>query len=74
MAAVHAEDVHAPFLFTGDLNGHHHEWLGSTTTNSLSVATFDVATVSGCDQLVVGPTHECGGTFDLLVIDVPNLV
>ena len=25
VAAVQAEDVHAPFLFVGDLNGHHQE-------------------------------------------------
>ena len=29
MAAVQAEDVRASFLFVGDLNGHHQEWLGS---------------------------------------------
>ena len=28
MAAVQAEDVLASFLFVGDLNGHHQEWLG----------------------------------------------
>ena len=33
MAAVHADDVRASFLFVGDLNGHHQEWLGSTTKN-----------------------------------------
>ena len=30
--------------------------------------------VSGCDQLVVGPTHTRGGTLDLLMTDVPDLV
>ena len=55
MAAVHAEDVSASFLFLDDLNGHHQEWLGSTTMNRHGVAAFDFATVSGCDQLVVGP-------------------
>ena len=34
---------------------------------------FDFATVSGCDQLVVGPTHARGGTLDLMT-DVPDLV
>ena len=58
----------------GDLNGHHQEWLWSTTTNRHGVAAFDFATVSGCDQLVVGPTHACGGTLDLLMTDVPDLV
>ena len=74
MTAVQAEDVRASFLFVGDLNGHHQEWLGSTTTNRHGVAAFDFATVSGCDQLVVGPTHARGGTLDLLMTDVPDLV
>ena len=74
MAAVQAEDVRPSFLFVGDFNGHHQEWLVSTTTNSHGVAAFDFATVSGCDQLVIGPTHARGGTLDLLMTDVPNLV
>ena len=75
MAAVQAEDVRASFLFVGDLNGHHQEWLSSTTTNYHGVAAFDFATVSGCDQLVVGPTHACGSlVVDLLMTDVPDLV
>ena len=74
MAVVQAEDVRASFLFVGDLNGHHQEWLGSTTKNRHGVAAFDFATVSGCDQLVVGPTHARGVTLDLLMSDVPDLV
>ena len=35
---------------------------------------FDFATVSGCDQLAVGPTHARCGTLDLLMTDVPDLV
>ena len=73
MAAVQAEDVRASFLFVGDLNGHHQEWLGSTTTNHHGAA-FDFTTVFGCDQLVVSPTHAHGGTLDLLMTDVPDLV
>ena len=53
MAAMQTEDIHASFLFVGDLNGHHQEWLGSTTTNRHGVEAFDFATVSGCDKLVV---------------------
>ena len=49
MAAVQAEEVRASFLFVGDLNGHHQEWLDSTTTNRHGVAAFDFSTVSGCD-------------------------
>ena len=45
MAAVQAEDVPASFLFVGDLNGYHQEWLGSTTTNRYGVAAFDFASL-----------------------------
>ena len=43
-------------------------------TNSHGVAAFDFVTVSGCDQLVVGPTHARGGILDLLMTDVPDLI
>ena len=33
IAAVQAEGVRASFLFVGDMNGHHQEWLGYTNTN-----------------------------------------
>ena len=74
MAAVQAEDVRASLLFVGDLNGHHQEWLSYTTTNHHGVAAFDFTTLHGCDQLVVSPTHARGGTLDLLMTDVPDLV
>ena len=48
--------------------------MGSTTTNRHGVAAFDFATVTGCDQLVVGPTHARGRTLGLLMTDVPDLV
>ena len=48
--------------------------MGSTTRNRHGAAAFDFATVSGCDQLVVIPTHAHGGTLDLLMTDVPDLV
>ena len=74
MATVQADDIHVSLLFVGDLNGHHQEWLGSSTTNRHEVPAFDIATVSGWDQLVVGRTHARGGTLDLLMTDVPDLV
>ena len=48
--------------------------MGSTTTNRHGVVAFDFATISGCDQLVVGSTHARGVTLDLLMTDVPDLV
>ena len=74
MAAVQAEDVRASFLFVSDFNSHHRDLLGSMTRNRHGVSSFDLATVSGCDQLVVGPTHARFGTLDVLMTDVPNLV
>ena len=74
MPALQAENVLTSFLFVGDLNGHHQEWLGSTTTNRHSFVAFDFASVSGCDQLVVGPSHTRGGTLDLMMNDVPDLI
>ena len=65
MAAVQAKGMRASFPFVGDLNGHQ-EWMGSTITNCRGVAAFDFENVSGCDKLVVGPTHARGGTLDLL--------
>ena len=70
---MHTEDAHASFLFVGDLNGHHLEWLGSPTTNCHGVAAFEFAIVSSCDQPFVGPTHARGGTLDLLMTDVPDV-
>ena len=54
---MQAEDVSGSFLLVGALNCHQQEWLGFTTMNRHGVAAFDFATVSGCDQLVVGPVH-----------------
>ena len=71
---MRAEDVRASYLFLGDLKGHHQEWLGSTNTNRHGVAAFDFATVTGCDQLVVGPTYARGGILHLLLTDVPYFV
>ena len=74
MAAVQGEDVRVSLMSVSNLNGHHQEWLGSTTTNRHGVSAFDFATVSGCDELVVGPTHASDETLDLLMTDVPDLV
>ena len=42
MAAIQEEDIRALFLFIGDLNGHHQEWLGSTITNRHGVSALDL--------------------------------
>ena len=57
MAAVQAEDVHASFLIVGNLNGHHQEWLGSTTSYRHGVATIDFAIKSNLEILVTCGYH-----------------
>ena len=49
-------------------------WVLLPRTVMHGVAALDFATVSGSDQLVIGPTHARGGTLDLLITDVPDLV
>ena len=48
--------------------------MGFTTTNRHGAAAFDFATVSGYDQLVVGPTYALSGALDLLMSNVPVLI
>ena len=43
-------------------------------TNRFIVEAFDFASVSGCDQLVGGPTHGLGGTLNLLMTEVHELL
>ena len=74
IGAVLEEDVHASFLFIGDLHGYHKEWLGSSTTKDHGVAAIDFATASSYDQLVIGPTHVRGRTPELIMTDVADLV
>ena len=68
IAAVQTEDMRATFLFASEVNGYHQEWLSSAATNRHGVAPFDFATVSAC------PTHARGGTLDLLMAVVSDVV
>ena len=79
MAVMQDVDVHASFLFVGELNAHHQEWLGSTATNRHCVAAFDFATMCGCDQLFVCQvvehltTYARGGTLEIVMTNVTDL-
>ena len=64
----------ASFLFIGNVNAHHEEWLGSSMTNLQSRAECDFASSSGCAQTVTEPTHIDGGVLDLLLTDVSNAI
>ncbi len=75
MAMIQDDDRKAAFVFAGDYNAHHREWLESVSpTDSHGRAALDFANVSGCSQLVVGPTHLAGNRLDLVFTDVPETV
>ncbi len=58
MSVIQDDDRKAAFVFVGDFNAHHREWLESVSpTDSHGRAALHFANVSGCSQLVAGPTH-----------------
>ena len=75
IAAVQESDRRASFVFVGDLNAHHRDWLNSVSqTNPHGIAALDFSTVSGCEQLIQGATHRSGNCLDLLLTDSPGVV
>ena len=75
MANIQNNDRKAAFLFIGDFNAHHREWLNSASpTNGHGRRAYDFANLSGCHQLVDKPIHNLGNTLDLLLTDVPGIV
>ncbi len=75
MSMIQDDDRKAAFVFVGDFNAHHREWLDSVSpTDSHGRAALDFANVSGCSQLVAGPTHLAGNRLDLVLTDVPDVV
>ena len=75
MALIQETDQKSCFVFVGDLNAHHQQWLNSLSpTNRHGHAALDFSNLSGCTQLVTGPTHNSGNRLDLLLSDVPDVV
>ena len=75
MAAIQENDRKSSFLFVGDFNVHHREWLNSVSpTDGHGVRAFDFSNESGCDQLINRPTHRSGNPLDLIFTDVPGVV
>ena len=75
MASIQENDRKAAFLFVGDFNAHHGEWLNSVSpTDCHGLRAIDFSTESGCDQLIQRPTHRSGNTLDLIFTDVPGVV
>ena len=75
MASIQENDSKSAFIFIGDFNAHHREWLESVSpTNCHGIRAFDFESETGCDQLVDRPTHRSGNRLDLLFTDAPGVV
>ena len=63
------------FIFVGEANVHHSEWLESVSpTDRHGRDALDVCNLSGCELLVRRPTHTAGNRLDLVMTDVPDIV
>ena len=69
MTTVQSVNRKVSFLFVGDVNAHHKEWVESSTTNLQCRATHDFASSLGRNQ---EPTHIDERVLDLLLTDVPE--
>ena len=57
------------------MNAHHSEWLESVSpTDQQRRDALDFCNLSGCEQLVCCSTHIAGNRFDLVMMDVPDIV
>ena len=74
MAKVQSMDSKASFLFVSGVNAHHEEWRGSSTMNFHGTVARDLASSSGCEQMVTAPTHIYGRVLSLMLTDVPDVV
>ena len=72
---IQEDDRKACFVFIGDLNAHHRDWLNSVSpTNRHGIAALNFSDITGCEQLVAGATHTSGNLLDLLLTDVRGVV
>ena len=68
-------DDKAVFVFAGDPNTHHSEWLESESiTDRYGRDALDFCNMSGCEQLVSGPTHIAGNRLNLVMTNVTVIV
>ena len=75
MAKVQGDDRKAAFVFVGDFNAHHKEWLHSVSaTDCHGLRAYDFACESGCEQLIHEATHTSGNCLDLAFTDSPGAI
>ena len=74
-ARVQSVDDKGVFVFVGDENVHHTQWLESVSpTNRYGRDALGLCNLLGCDQLGRCPTHIAGNRLDLVMTDVPDIV
>ena len=72
MARVLSVDDKAVFVFVGDANAHHSEWLESVSpTDRQGSDALEFCNLSDCEQLVRCPTHIAGNRLDLVMDGCP---
>ena len=75
MAQKQSVDDKAVFIFVGDANTHHSEWLELVSpTDHHGYDVLDFCNLWGCVQLVGYPTLIAGNKLDLLMMDVPDIM
>ena len=75
MAREQSFDDKAVFVFVGDVNARHSEWLESVSpTDQHRPDILNFFILSCCEQLVRCPTHIAGNRLDLVMTDVPDIV
>ena len=75
MARVQSVYYKSVFVFVGDTNAHHSEWLESVSPTDRHVRdALDFCNLSGCEQLVRCFTHIAGNKLDLVMTDEPDRV
>ena len=75
MARVQSVDDKAVFVFVGDANAHHSEWLESVSlTDRHGRDALDFCNQPGYEQLVRCRTHIAGNRLDFVITDTPDTV
>ena len=74
MAAVQTEDVSDSFLFGERFELPSSRVVGFNDPETSWCCSRTCVTAPILDQLLVGPTHARGGTVDLLMTEVPDIV
>ena len=67
MAIIQENDAKVSFVFIGDFNVHHGEWLNSVSpTGGCGLRAIDFSSESGCEQIIHKPTCRSVNCLDLL--------